>query len=206
VQDLAYINGQLATTDELTKPIRVVITAKSIVDSNNVYAVFTYGNQTETRFVTNSSTEWATTVFEFDGNGILSINIPQEFAEAGIGGLLVQRIEVFEAIIINDTPPTSDGSDEMTVKEGEMNAIILTADNIVNFEGVIFTFIYDDDMLGVLNIIRQSYIDLISVSDGEIIFSVNMPVPDGMAWSGSLIIIEFTAKNSGIAMFEFMAE
>jgi len=100
---------QLESIQELTGPLRIVLTAKS-QDSSRTYATFNFAGQSITKFVNADRSYFSTVEFEFaSGTDFLSLDWHWDALDTNNKGrLAVQRIEIFDMASSGlPTPPPS---------------------------------------------------------------------------------------------------
>jgi len=105
---------------------------------------------------------------------------------------------------------------DLTLTEGKTEYVTIACESVVSFEDVEITLEYDPVMLAVNNIaaqiignsatsgqIPETYLDIHSHQNGQVVFSVTKQVPDEKECSGLVTLIEFTALQTGPTTLRF---
>jgi len=108
---------------------------------------------------------------------------------------------------LGEVPANQGGSShDIVAVAGGTYSVFLTANGIEDFTGMVFRLTYDASVLSLTNFVPHGNITRLNAPSGELVFTVNIPIPQGMSWYGELALVEFTAINSGTTTIEFSVE
>ena len=121
--------------------------------------------------------------------------------------VVLNNIGIGEIIINLDDDQTGSGNGRqninLDVRPGESHTFIFTADDVGDFNEKTFMLTYDVAMMQLTNIVPHMNANIVSSSNGVVVFTVNINVPQGSVWSGALAVVEFTAVGFGETKIEF---
>ena len=120
-----------------------------------------------------------------------------------------------EAVTVKATNP----SYTIDCVQGEQYNLILTAEDVEDFNGNIFVVAYNKDELEVVDLnamteaieltagkIEGTNIEIVKAEAGRIVFRIDQEVENTETWSGILDIIKFKAKVNGQSVINYMVQ
>jgi len=154
-------------------------------------------------------------------NSATGVIIVDSTASPGIVGLVASYNSLTTTATLNlityVAPPNSELT--LSVNTDKLYSVSIWAYDITDFDGLVFTVEYDEMVLEVddlcyltwpkeltTGVIPGTGVTITDFIPGEITFTVDKTIPNGMAWTGIINAVRFKALDSGATMITIYEE